>query len=111
MPRVRKAELEAVVELLDQPADSVEDLARSVVEAIDRVRSSNPCWMVAVKEPTGYIFWGPYWSLHEAEREIGKKVFRLDGKAGEAIIFRVFRPKDPSSVDSMLSGRSRKQKA
>jgi hypothetical protein len=109
MPRYKKAEVEAVVALLDQPADDVETLAKMVIAAIDNTRALNPCYMVAVKEGNGNLFWGPFWTMNEAERAIGKTVHTLTKGGSLAVVLRVVRPKDDDLLNSVMSKSTRKR--
>jgi hypothetical protein len=109
MPRPKKAEVEAVMALLDQPADDVETLAKMVIATIDKTRALNPCFMVAVKEGDGQMFWGPFWTLNEAERAIGKTVHTLTKGGSLAIVLRVIRPKDDDLLNSVMSKSTRKR--
>ena len=76
MPRVRPTEHRAVVELLDAPATSVEDLATDVIQAIDTLRAKRNDWVVVVYDPGVAVHvHGPYLTQNAARKDIGNNVF------------------------------------
>lgn len=82
MPRVRPTEHRAVVELLDAPADSVEDLATDVIQAIDSLRAKRKDWVVVVYDPGVCVHvHGPYLTENAARRDIGNSVFAASAGA------------------------------
>lgn len=75
MPRIRPTEHKAVVNLLCQPADSVEELAADVITAIDELRAKRTDYVIVVQHaPTFHTVHGPYLTRNAAERDIGKSV-------------------------------------
>lgn len=76
MPRVRPTEHKAVVKLLNEPADSVEDLATDVIQMIDSLRAGRKDWVVMVYDPGVAVhIHGPYITKNAAHKDIGKNVY------------------------------------
>jgi hypothetical protein len=76
MPRVRPTEHRAVVQLLNDPADSVEDLATEVILKIDSMRAQRKDYIVVVYDPgVGVHVHGPYVTKNAAHKDIGKNVY------------------------------------
>lgn len=75
MARIRPTELNAIIELLDQPHDSVDALARQVITTLDELRAKRQTWFVvqllAGKLP---ILWGPYATSDAARKDIGRTI-------------------------------------
>lgn len=62
--------------LLDAPAESVEDLATDVIQAIDELRAKRRDWVVVVHDPGVCVHvHGPYVTKTAAEKDIGSNVF------------------------------------
>ena len=71
MPRVRPTEAKAIIELLDSPADSVEELAVSVIAKIDELRAKRQDWFILKYDPGVCIsLHGPYLTKNAASKEI-----------------------------------------
>ena len=67
MNRPRKAELDAVAALLLEPADDVEQLAASVIAALDAVRAGQRRFALLVRSTDGDAeVWGPYATAKQA---------------------------------------------
>lgn len=82
MPRVRPSEHRAVVELLDAPAESVEDLATDVIQAIDALRAKRKDYVVVVYDPGVSVHvHGPYITEAAARRDIGNNVIAASAGA------------------------------
>lgn len=76
MPRIRPSEHRAVVELLDAPAESVEELATDVILAIDALRAKRKDWVVVVYDPGVAVHvHGPYITENAARKDIGNNVY------------------------------------
>ena len=76
MPRVRPTEHRAVVKLLSEPAESVEDLAAEVILAIDDLRSKRRDYVVVVYDPGVCVHvHGPYITKNAAQRDVGNHVY------------------------------------
>ena len=75
MPRVRPTEHRAVVKLLNEPADSVEQLAADVILAIDELRTKRTDYVTVVKHAPRFVMvYGPYISIAAAKKDIGNSV-------------------------------------
>lgn len=73
--RIRPTDIKKVVKLLDSPADSVEDLARSVIELIIELQEDRELWVLFMRDPkTGDFIFGPYDSLNDLKKDIGKGI-------------------------------------
>lgn len=76
MPRVRPLEVKALVPLLRQDWDSVEDLAKALIEALDEARTSRTSYVAVVEFPigntakAGYIGVGPFPGAASADKAI-----------------------------------------
>lgn len=76
MPRIRPTEHRAVVKLLNEPADSVDDLAAEVIATIDGLREQRKDWVVVVYDPGVAVHvHGPYVTKNAAHKDIGKNVY------------------------------------
>lgn len=94
--RVRKKELEAIVELLSSPAESVDDLAKEVWTAIDTMRREHELFVVGVNYVgVGQFLFGCYDTHNAAMKDIegrGKlRALRL-GDSGK--VFKILSPSD-----------------
>lgn len=86
MPRVRPTEHRAVVKLLNEEAESVEDLAAEVIIKIDELRATRKDYVVAVRERNGFVhIYGPYITKNAADRDVGKHAFGV----GEGAMYMV----------------------
>ena len=76
MPRVRPTEHKAVVKLLNEPAESVENLAAEVIIAIDELRAKRTDYVVLVYDPgvCTHVH-GPYVTKNAALKDIGNNVY------------------------------------
>ena len=73
--RVLPTEVKAIAKMLNEPADSAEDLARSILLELEQLRSKRRHWVVITRDPTGLTsVWGTYSTVKEAERAIGKDI-------------------------------------
>jgi len=87
MPRVRSTEWKAVIKLLNEPAESVEDLATDVIMAIDALREKRTDYVTVVRhsiDPPFFAAYGPYVTRNAAERDLGKSV--IAASVGEQYI-------------------------
>lgn len=68
--RIRKAEVEAVAEILaavDEDSEmDVEELSKQICRAINKIRAEEPNWVRVVRHGSGYLMYGPYRSPAEA---------------------------------------------
>lgn len=87
MPRVRPTEHRAVLALLDAPAESVEELATDVIQAIDELRAKRRDWVVVVHDPGVCVHvHGPYVTQAAAQRDIGRNVFAASDGAHALVL-------------------------
>ena len=73
--RHRPTEVRALVNLLDAEHDSVEALAQEVLDLLMELKWGRSPY-IAIQRHTGPYFtaWGPYATLNEAQRDIGKRI-------------------------------------
>lgn len=95
--RTRKKELDHIADLLSQPAESVDELAKEIWQFIDDSRRQRDMWVVGVQyDGVGQFLFGPYESKANAEKDIegrGKLKALRQGDSG-----RVFKLLEPSIV-------------
>jgi hypothetical protein len=61
--------------LLDQPAESVEQLAADVIVAVDELRAKRTDYVLVVRDPgVGLFVYGPYITKNAAIKDIGNHV-------------------------------------
>ena len=58
--RIRPKEVRLIADILAEPADDVEELAKAVLRALNQYRASEPLFVRAVKDGTATILYGPY---------------------------------------------------
>lgn len=74
--RLRPTEYRMVLRLLESDADDVEELAKNIVRALNRMRAGEQTWVRVVRDGTGYLMYGPYASAEEArgdDRSVGTR--------------------------------------
>lgn len=74
MARIRPTEVKAVAQLLDEPAESVETLARQVIEALDDLRAKRREYIVVVNAGGLLSAYGTYATVKEAQRAVGDPI-------------------------------------
>lgn len=74
MSRVRPTEVRALAALLNEPADSSEDLARRCVETLDDLRAKRKEYVVVVNDSGLLSAWGPYATVKECQRAVGDPI-------------------------------------
>lgn len=79
--RLRPSEVKAVVALLDEPADSVEDLAKDVIRKINELREGRKEYVVTLISDGIVSTWGPYDTVKEASKRAGE--FIIASKPGK----------------------------
>lgn len=73
MARVRPLEHKAIVALLNDPADSVEELATDVIQKIDAMRADRKDFYVLVHDPGVCLhLHGPYVTKNAAHKAVEK---------------------------------------
>jgi len=81
--RLRPSEVKAVVALLDEPADSVEDLAKVVIRKINELREGRKEYVVTLISDGIVSTWGPYDTVKEASKRAGEYIIASKpGKKG-----------------------------
>jgi hypothetical protein len=68
--RTRKKELDAIADMLSNPAESVDDLAKDIWSTIDEARRGRELWVVAVQYKIGQHLFGPYESEAMAQKDL-----------------------------------------
>lgn len=67
--RIRPTEVSAVAELLAEEHEDVEELAKDICRAINKMRAVEPNWVRVVQHGSGYLMYGPYRSAEEARSD------------------------------------------
>jgi hypothetical protein len=64
--RITKAEVSAIADILAEEADDIEELAKTILRAINLHRSQEEHWVRVVRHGSGYLMYGPYRSAEAA---------------------------------------------
>lgn len=74
MARVRPTEVKKIAALLNEPAESVEDLAKQVIVLLDEMRLERKQYVIV--HPQGRLLstYGPYDTIKEAQRRAGEYI-------------------------------------
>ena len=67
--RLRPTEYRAVVAMLEEDSDDVDELAKNIVRMLNRLRATEPQWIRAVKHGTGVLVYGPYQKPEDARTD------------------------------------------
>ena len=67
--RLRPTEYRAVVAMLEQDSDDVDELAKNIVRRLNRLRAEEAVWVRVVKHGTGVLAYGPYNTGEEARTD------------------------------------------
>jgi hypothetical protein len=83
MLQIRPTEIKAVSDLLSQEHESVDDLARSVIELIDSMRSKRDTYVLVQIEPSLSVAKaiGPYATSNQAIKDIPTKLTKYDERS------------------------------
>jgi len=83
MLQIRPTEIKAVSDLLSQEHESVDELARSVIELIDTMRSKRETYVLVQIEPSLSVAKaiGPYATSNQAIKDIPTKLTRYDERS------------------------------
>lgn len=76
--RLRKAEREQLVALLDEEWASVDDLAAAVFDQAARMLLARDWWTVAHVRRDSLMIFGPYGTRGQAEKSLGNLEFLAD---------------------------------
>ena len=68
--RTRKKELDLIADMLSNPAESVDDLAKDIWNVIDEARRGRELWVVGVQYSIGQYLFGPYESETMAIKDL-----------------------------------------
>lgn len=79
--RLRPSEVKAVAALLNEPADSVEELAKDVIRKINELREGRKEYVVTLISDRIVSTWGPYDTVKEATNRCGQ--FIIASKPGK----------------------------
>ena len=79
--RLRPSEVKAVAALLNEPAESVDDLAKEVLRKVDELREGRKEYVVVLLSDGIVSTWGPYDTVKEASKRAGD--FIIASKPGK----------------------------
>lgn len=68
--RTRKKEIDKIADMLSNPAESVDDLAKDIWDEIDKMRRDRELWVVGVQYTIGQFLFGPYESEAMAKKDL-----------------------------------------
>ena len=89
--RTRKKEIAKLVELLEQPHDSVEELAETIWKQIDEYRAVREAWIIGVNHGAGIVLmYGLYDTENSALKDL--KHFRSTTGGERVGLFKVLHP-------------------
>ena len=88
--RSRKKELQQIITILDQPHDSVEDLAEEVWKLIDALRRDREAYAVIVRDENLVFTYGLYDTENSARKDLEK--YRAVTPNNRAMITKVLSP-------------------
>jgi hypothetical protein len=102
--RQRKKEMDALIKLLEQPAESVDDLAEDVWKLIDNARRERDVYVLGMNyNGVGQFLFGPYESEAMARKDIeGRGNVRGLGTGDTGKIFKVLVPTDNFPKDEQI---------
>jgi len=88
--RSRKKEVQELVTILDNPHDSVEDLAEEIWVKVDEFRRVREAWAVIVRQEQLIFLYGLYDTENSARKDLEK--YRAVTKNNQAMITKVLSP-------------------
>ena len=68
--RITKAEVSAIADILAEESDDIEELAKTILRAINLHRAEEENWVRVVKWGSAYVMYGPYRSSEAARSDI-----------------------------------------
>lgn len=94
MVRPRPTEIKMVAELLQEPAEDADALARTIIEALDAKREGDPRYVTVIYIPgVGLFAFGTYGTPLQAKKDIGRRVVAAsEGARGQ--VLQVIDPKE-----------------
>lgn len=97
--RTRKAEIEQIVSLLEQPHEDVESLAEEVWKLVDNLRREREVWVIgADHHRMGQFIYGVYESQATAEKDL-TKFGNVASYSPTEDRFRLFKVRSSSSLN------------
>ena len=102
--RQRKKEMDALIKLLEQPAESVDDLAEDVWKLIDNARRERDVYVLGINyNGVGQFLFGPYESEAMTRKDIeGRGNVRGLGTEDTGKVFKVLVPTDIFPKDEQI---------
>lgn len=80
---LRPSEVKMVTKMLDDPADSAEQLARDIITAINDSRVARKEYVVVLNVDGIVSTWGPFDTVKQADKAVGKHIIASKpGKRG-----------------------------
>ena len=67
--RITKAEVSAIADILAEESDDIEELAKTILRAINLHRAEEENWVKVVKHGTDYFMYGPYRTAEAARSD------------------------------------------
>ena len=78
--RITKAEVSAIADILAEESDDIEELAKTILRAINLHRAEEENWVKVVKHGSSYVCYGPYRSSEAAREDDLSRGPSKDGK-------------------------------
>ena len=95
----RPTEVKAIAELLNQPADDVNDLAKRAIHALDEMRKSRTQYAILVLHTgAGYAVYGPYDTPNQARKDVGKNIIAA-GPGSKAGLYTLIKASEVGASD------------
>jgi hypothetical protein len=69
-----KTEVRLVAQLLNEPADNIEQLAHDIITTLDEQRATRTNYVVVVNDSGILSAWGTYRTIKEALKSIGEPI-------------------------------------
>lgn len=99
--RSRKKELEELVALLEQPHDSVEDLADAAWKQLDTYRKDREAYVIVVNHGHPiYLSYGLYDTMNAATKDLTK--FKSTTGNEKAYVIKVLSPAEIFNIDNNI---------
>jgi hypothetical protein len=92
--RTRKKELDAIVKLLEQEHEDIEDLAEAVWKEIDEQRRGRDLWVVAVKMDEMNFLYGAYESEATAKKDVEAGNIKAVGLNNRYMLMKMLSPSE-----------------
>lgn len=92
--RTRKKELDAIVKVLEQEHEDIEELAEQVWKLIDEQRRGRDLWIVAVKMDDLTFLYGAYDSEASAKKDVESGNIKAVGLNNQYKLFKMLSPSE-----------------